>query len=150
MPQGDVDVRHTQNEAGWLVANFGNERELRNNERLELVLNEIDLRFCEWHKSPVLSPRLIVNFTKPPAFIADILKVRRTNNGGTARIETCGKSSQMRDGFGRIGEPPRVPILRFGKAASLDQALIVRRIVRGQYGGRKLESIDQQGTDVIG
>src|SRR6266516_7947506 len=130
MTQGDVDVRHTQNEAGWLFANFGNERELRNNERLELVRHELDLRFCEWHKTPVLSPRLIVNFTKPSAFIADILKVRRTNNGGTARIETCGQSLQMRHGFGRIDEPPRGPILCFCKAAALDQVAIVRRIVR--------------------
>src|SRR5437867_3943071 len=99
MTQGDVDVRHTQNEAGWLFANFGNERELRNNERLELVRHELDLRFCKRHETPVLFPCPIVNFSKPSAFIAKILKVRRTDNGGTARIETCGQSLQCATAF---------------------------------------------------
>src|SRR6266508_4211427 len=102
MTQGHVDVRHTQDEANWLVTDLRNERELRNDQRLELVRHELDLRFCEWHKTPVLSPRLIINFTKPSAFFADILKVRWTDNGGTTRIETCGKPSQMGNGFCRI------------------------------------------------
>ena len=56
----------------------------------------------------------------------------------------------MRHGLWGISEPPRIPIFRFRKAAALDEVSVVRRIVRGQYGGRKLESIDQQTADVIG
>src|SRR6266513_898668 len=150
MTQGDVDVRHTQNEAGWLFANFGNERELRNNQRLKLVRHELDLRFCEWHKTPVLSPRLIVNFTEPSALVPKISEIGWTNSGWPTTVKSCGEPSQMRHGFCRLSEPPCVPILRFRKAASLDQLRVVGRIVSGQYGGRKLKAIDQQGTDVIG
>src|SRR5436309_14489888 len=125
MTQGDVDVRHTQNEAGWLFANFGNERELWNNERLELVRHELDLRFCKRHETPVLFPCPIVNFSKPSAFITKILKVRRTDNGGTARIETCGQSLQMRHGFSWDGETPPIPILCICKTAPTDQLAVV-------------------------
>src|SRR5882724_1591404 len=150
MAEGGVDVGHTQNKAGRLVTDLRDECEFRNDERPELVRHELDLRFRERHKPPILFPRLIVNLAKPSAFFANIPEVSGPDSHRAALPKTLGQWSQTRRSLCRISEPPSVPILRFCKTAALDQVLVVWRIVRGQYGGRKLKSIDQQATNVIG
>src|SRR5437763_15526603 len=117
MTQSDVDVRNSQHKSCRLMVAFGNPGKLRHQQRLQFFGHELDLRFCEWHKTPVLFPRLIVNFTKPSTFIADIVKVRWTDNGGTARIETCGNSSFRRLCLGRDIIPLAVPDVGFCESA---------------------------------
>src|SRR5207247_4008366 len=110
----------------------------------------LDRRLGERYKSPILFPRLIVNLAEPPAFFANVLEVSRPDGDRPALPETFGQWSQTRRGFCRIGKPPRVPIFYFCESAALNEMAVIRRIVRGQDGGRELESIDQQAADVIG
>src|SRR4029434_2332879 len=147
--KGDIDVGHTQDKARWLVANFRDEREFRDHELLELVRHKLDLSFREWHKPPILFPRLIVNFAKAPAFFANILEISRPDNDRPALPETFGQWSQTGCCPDWLSKPPRVPIFRFRKTAALDQVPIVRRIMRGQYRGRKLKSINQKTADIV-
>src|SRR5205823_1231196 len=149
MTQGEVDIRHTQDEANRLVADFRDECELWNNELLELVRHELDLRLGERHKTPILFPRLIVNLPEPPAFFANILEISSADRDRPTLPETFGQWSQARGGFCRIGKPPGVPVFRFCKAGALDQLPVIRRIMCGQNRRCELESVDQETADVV-
>src|SRR4029450_8102105 len=104
--------------------------------------HELHLRFREWHKPPIPFPRLIVNFAKAPAFLANILEIARPDNDRPAFPETFGQWSQAGCCPDWLSKPPRVPIFRFRKTAALDQLAVVWRIVRGQDRRWKSKAVD--------
>ena len=55
-------------------ANFGS------SSGFKFLGHKLNLRFCEWHKAPVLFPCLVVNFTEPSAFIPKICEIRWTKS----------------------------------------------------------------------
>ena len=85
-PTGSSPISATQ-------ANF------RQQQRLQFVGHELDLRFCERHKTPVLFPCLVVNFTEPSAFIAKICEIGWTKSDRAMPLNTSREPSQLRHGF---------------------------------------------------
>src|SRR5439155_21369645 len=98
-PEADADVGHADGEADRLVANFREQRCLRHDERLPLVREVIELSLGKGNKAPVFFLRLIVDFAKPSAFVAEIFEISRANRDRPAPAKPRGELPQMHHGF---------------------------------------------------
>src|SRR4029077_1126939 len=97
--QDHIDVRHSQREPDRFIPVLGDPCKLRQEQRLKFFGHKFNLRFCEWHKAPVLFPCLVVNFAEPSAFIPKIFEIRWTKSDSQMRGNASSEPSQLRHGF---------------------------------------------------
>src|SRR5206468_8223203 len=97
--QENIDVGQTQSEPDRLSPDLSDPGKLRHQQRLQFFGHKLDLRFCKWHKTPVLFPRLIVNLTESPALVPKIFEIGWANSDRRLPVNASREPPQMRHGF---------------------------------------------------
>ena len=139
-----VDVRHRHADAHRLAVVLGDQRALRQQERLEIPGQFLELVMADRHRAPVLAPRLGVNLHEDFHLRLELGQVRRANRH--LAVPRAGLGQALEVAHVHVGKRhlARQQILRLGQAGRLDQPPIVRRVPRREQRRRLIKIFDQQ------
>ena len=144
----DIDVGDCHGDANRLPVVLGDQRALRQKERLEFADKFAELSAADWHGAPVFAPSLGVDLDENIDLIIELRKVSRPHGDTIVSRAHPAKPFNIRWIDLRNGHPARDEVFGLGQTSRLDQSLVVRWVPRREQRRWRVKVIHQQ-TDLL-